>query len=326
MTRRKYLALTLAATGCRKDERSSRAVRLTTILGSPSLFVMQSLGFFKNEGITARIEQIASTGKIVQSLIGGSTDIAHSALDQVIHLEAQSKRLKMFFTVNPLISARLYAASGEKRSIRTVSDLKGGKVGITSFGSSIDFQLAALLHRHGMTINDVVRVAIGSLPSVFAALEAGKVDAAGLNMQYGLTYERRHPNAAILMDLATREGARRTLGVDSYPWGLIAEPAWLNRNRDAARRIARAYKAYNRWIAEHTPQAIREATPVEYRSSQIAVDLDYWTIMKQNLSLDGRMPDNAPKQVRDVLAVTLPAVRDVDISQTWTDEFVEESK
>ena len=38
------------------------------------------------------------------------------------------------------------------------------------------------------------------------------------------------------------------------------------------------------------------------------------------------MPANAPEQVRDVLAVTLPKLRDVDISQTWTNEFVEEAK
>lgn len=84
------------------------------------------------------------------------------------------------------------------------------------------------------------------------------------HVQLGLAYERRHPEAAILMDLATPEGARRTLGVDAYPLGLIAEPSWLDRNRDTARRIARAYKAYHRWIMEHTPEDIREATPVEH--------------------------------------------------------------
>src|SRR3954447_2254350 len=246
MTRRACISLTFAAYSCSRNKSSAPAVRLTTILGVPSPFVMQSLGLFASEGVTVQLEQVASTGKAVQALIGGSTDMAYTALDQVIHLTTQAKRIKMFFVVNPLISSRLYAASGAKRSVHSVADLKGGRVGIATFGSSIDFQVAALLQRHGMTLNDVERIATGSIPSAFAALESGKVDAAGLSMQLGLRYERRHPEVAILMDLATPEGARRTLGVDSYPIGLIADPGWLDRNRDTARRVARAYKAYHR--------------------------------------------------------------------------------
>jgi hypothetical protein len=203
----------------------------------------------------------------------------------------------MFVTTNPRISSRLYSASGARRPIRSVSDLKGGRVGIATFGSSIDFQLAALLHRHGLTINDVELVVTGSIPSAFAALESGKVDAAGFSVQVGLTYERRHPQAAILIDLATAEGARRTIGVDSYPLGLIADPDWLERNRHTARHVANAYKTCYRWVAEHAPEEIRNATPVERRSSQSAADMDDWKIMKGNICPDGRMPVNAPEQV-----------------------------
>jgi NitT/TauT family transport system substrate-binding protein len=326
MTRRMCLGLTLGLHGCGSTESSPLSVRLTAILGSRWSFLMESLGLFKKEGLTVRFEPAASTGKIVQALIGGSTDIAFAALDQIIHLATQGKRLKMFFTATTLINVRLYAASGAKSPVRTVADLKGRTVGIATFGSSIEYMVAALLRRHGMAVSDIERVASGSLPSAFAALESGKVDAAGLNMQFGVPYERKHPEAAILMDLATVEGARRTLGIDSYPLGLIADTNWLNRNRDAARRIARAWKAFNAWMSEHTPEEIREATPVEHRLADVSADLDSWTFTKQNARPDGRMPANAPEQVRDVVAVLLPNVRDVDLSQTWTNEFVEEAR
>jgi len=322
MTRRTCLSLALALHGCKK----SSVVRLTSIVASSWPFVIESLGLFKKEGVTVQIEQVGSTGKIVHALIGGSADIAYLGLDQVIHLTAQAKRTKMFFTASMLFNARLYAASGARHVLRTVEDLRGGTVGIATFGSSIDFLVAALLRRHSMKLSDVERVVTGSIPAALAALESGKVDAAGLNMQLGVQYERRHPEAAILMDLATPEGARRTLGIDSYPVGLIAETNWLDRNRDVVRRVARACKASNLWIAEHTPEELREATPVEHRSAQVAVDLDYWTITKRNISPDGHMPAKAPEQVRDLLAVTLPKVGDVDLSQTWTNEFVEETK
>src|SRR4051794_24640859 len=117
MTRRKYLALALTAQGCRIGENSSSTVRLTTILGSPSPFIMQSLGLFEKERVVVRVEQVASTGKIVQAIVGGSADVAYTGLDHVIHLAAQAKPAKMFFTASPLINSRFYVASGSKRSI-----------------------------------------------------------------------------------------------------------------------------------------------------------------------------------------------------------------
>jgi len=48
----------------------------------------------------------------------------------------------------------------------------------------------------------------------------------------------------------------------------------------------------------------------------VLVDLkrkNYWRILKSDISSDGRMPLNAPEQVRDVLAATLPTVHNVDL-------------
>jgi hypothetical protein len=38
------------------------------------------------------------------------------------------------------------------------------------------------------------------------------------------------------------------------------------------------------------------------------------------------MAVDAPEQVHDVVAVTLPTVRTVDLSKTWTNAFVDEAE
>jgi hypothetical protein len=38
------------------------------------------------------------------------------------------------------------------------------------------------------------------------------------------------------------------------------------------------------------------------------------------------MPVSAPEQVRNVVAVTVPSVRSVDLSKTWINAFVDEAE
>jgi NitT/TauT family transport system substrate-binding protein len=54
------------------------------------------------------------------------------------------------------------------------------------------------------------------------------------------------------------------------------------------------------------------------------VDIDAFRMMKAVLIPDGRMPPNGPENVRKILAVSIPKVRDVDLSKTWTNDFVDE--
>jgi NitT/TauT family transport system substrate-binding protein len=70
-----------------------------------------------------------------------------------------------------------------KPNIRSLEDLKGKRVGVSSFGSGPDSLLRDLLKKHGIEGGrDVPILAIGSGTARFQALEAGSVDAAMLSI------------------------------------------------------------------------------------------------------------------------------------------------
>src|SRR4051794_41976417 len=110
MTRRACISLTFAAYSCSRNKSSAPAVRLATILGVPSPFVMQRLGLFAREGVTVQLEQVASTGKAVQALIGGRSEKADTGHGRRIQREAELSRRQAFFLVHGAIRARVYAA------------------------------------------------------------------------------------------------------------------------------------------------------------------------------------------------------------------------
>ena len=70
-----------------------------------------------------------------------------------------------------------------KPEIRSVGDLKGKKVGISSLGSGPDSILRDLLKKHGLEGGrEVVILPVGSGTARFYALQAGSVDAAMLSI------------------------------------------------------------------------------------------------------------------------------------------------
>jgi NitT/TauT family transport system substrate-binding protein len=260
-----------------------------------------------------------------QALIGGSADVVTITFDQILQLASSGRELTMFYTLLRVPLAGVYASARSARRISSLNDLRGAVIGISGFGSTTEYQLLAVLARHGLKKSDVQLVAIGSAPALITALETGKVDAATVGTVVVKAYERKYPEA-VLVDMSDPEKLRSGLGIDSYPLGLVAQTRWLHANRDAARRLASAEKNAAEWVQAHSPQEIRDAVPQDQRSADRDANIDYWTFVKSQTVPGGRMPPKGPENVRDVVAVSLPKVRDVDLSTTWTNEFVEDSK
>src|SRR5262249_60527085 len=80
-------------------------------------------------------------------------------------------------------SQRLLFWLYSKPEIKTVADLKGKKIGVSSLGSGPDSILRDILKKHGLDGGrDAVILPVGSGTARFFALQAGSVDAAMLSI------------------------------------------------------------------------------------------------------------------------------------------------
>jgi NitT/TauT family transport system substrate-binding protein len=78
-------------------------------------------------------------------------------------------------------------------TIRTVRDLKGRAVGVSTPGSATHQFLNFLLVTNSLSPEDVSVVSVGMSASSLAALDRGKVDAAVLIASAIYAFEARHP-------------------------------------------------------------------------------------------------------------------------------------
>jgi NitT/TauT family transport system substrate-binding protein len=207
--------------------------------------------------------------------------------------------------------------------LRRIEDLKGALVGVSGFGTPQHQFLAYLLHRHGLTLKDFTVAAYGNGPSAVASLERSKMDAGIITGGAFEILRRRAQAVRVLADPRTREGMYAEYGFDSWANTCLFSPmTWLAQNRERAMRLTRAMHRISAWIRSHSVEELLQRLPAKFVTGDKEVDLALFRQHKDAISADGRMPAGAPENVRKVLSVSNDKVNSVDLSVTWTNEFV----
>ena len=119
-------------------------------------------------------------------------------------------------------------------SIKTAQDLKGKTIGISTFGSETDVAVSIALQRLGLKRQDVTISQIGGSSQRFAALIAGRIDAAPLLEPTITAAKEKGFNP--LLDLAAAD----------TPWifdGVVVTSSYLKEHRDTLTHFVKAYIA-----------------------------------------------------------------------------------
>jgi NitT/TauT family transport system substrate-binding protein len=308
--------LALFSAACRTDP---NRVRIAIFRGEELTPLARALGNFEREGLEVEIHEVPSSGKAMEALFGGSVEAVGGGYDHAVRLASQGRQTRSF-TVLTIRSLLALVASPKARHMRRIEDLKGATVGVSALGSSGNHFVNLLLVRHGLSPKDIQVIGTGGGHSVtVAAAESGRVDAI-VTLPVSFTVLRaRHPDLAVLADGQTAEGTRAIFGVDQYPaLCLMAEAAWLERNRDTAARMARAMVRTLEWVRGQPAEQVQK----KLARSGGNEELEGLRATMAACSPDGRMPAGGPEAVRDAIAVSSPEVRQVDLKTTYTDEFV----
>ena len=133
----------------------------------------QVKGFYREEGLD--VEVIFIRGAVgMQALLGGSVDFT-SASGSTIAAAVRGIPVKLVFTA----SAKPQFDMVAQKEIRSIADLKGKFVCISSRGGAVDLLTPLMVQKHGLTPNkDVTSLVIGGQEDTVLALRAGRIAAA----------------------------------------------------------------------------------------------------------------------------------------------------
>jgi sulfonate transport system substrate-binding protein len=301
-------ALILCSCGKQGSPKVRMALQPPSTNNYPSHFA-QWLGYFRDEDIDVEISQIAGASKVLEAVVGGSADIGGGVYEQAIQMAAEGRDVECFVS---LLRSPNFALVGH---VKSIGDLKGKIVGVSSPGSPSQAYLNLLLTNAGVPIDSVSVSSVGMGATAAAAVEHGQVDAAILFGSAITALQARKPDAVILADTRTAEGLRAMFGVEDYPAScLFAREEWLMKNQEAARKIARATLRSLRWIHEHTAEEILAAMPAEFRVGDQAAEIAAIKMAKPMYSIDGKISPESAEAVKHVLGAKFA---NVDLAKTY---------
>ncbi|MGH7794844.1 MAG: ABC transporter substrate-binding protein [Candidatus Binatia bacterium] len=134
--------------------------------------IAQMKGFYREEGLD--LETLLIRGSVgMQALIGGSVDYA-SAAGSIIAAGVRGMPVKLVLIVN---SRPQFDLVGQP-DVKSIQQLKGKVVGISSRGGAVDLLTQLILSQHGLTPNkDVTTIVIGTPEELATALRTGRIAA-----------------------------------------------------------------------------------------------------------------------------------------------------
>ena len=135
--------------------------------------IAQTKGFYRDEGLD--VEVIFIRGAVgMQALLGGSVDFT-SASGSTIAAAVRGIPVKLVFTASAKPQFDMVAL----KDIRSMADLKGKYVGISSRGGAVDLLTQLMVQKHGLVPNkDVTSLVIGGQEDTVLALRTGRIAAA----------------------------------------------------------------------------------------------------------------------------------------------------
>jgi NitT/TauT family transport system substrate-binding protein len=217
------------------------------------VWMAQAAGLDAKEGL--KVESITMEGgsRGVQVLLSGEIQAMHVGLAPVVQANKQGADLRLVTSTANTIPITIFTSP----AIKSAQDLKGKTIGISTFGSETDVAVSIALQRLGLKRQDVTVSQIGGSSQRFAALIAGRIDAAPL-LEPTIT-AAREKGFNPLLDLAAA----------NTPWifdGVVVTDAYLKDHRDTLTHFVKAYIA-GAFLALSDEQKAKALIAQKYKTS-----------------------------------------------------------
>jgi NitT/TauT family transport system substrate-binding protein len=249
-------------------------------------------GFFADEGLDVELIRLSANAAVAALTTGdrlrataagappttGDVELGTVVGSSVI-AASQGHPLKVIAVVH---GAPMDAIVG-RRDARTLSDLKGGKIAVSSPGAVMELLSRAVVQQTGLQPDDdVALVAMGQESNRYQALQLGQVDAAILGAP--VMFEAEAQGFNILVNV----GERVPIAVN----GLVASETVLRERRDLVKRFLRAYIRGLEYTRDNPAETIRAVGEADEIADPAIAERTYERIMKA-ISFDAMAPESS---------------------------------
>jgi len=178
------LIAALAAVGTAAAQERKVKVGVLKLTSSAPIFVGVEKGFFKEFGIEPELVFFQAAAPIATALAAGQVEVGATGLTAALYnIVLQGEKLWIVADKGrewpgyPLVGIVVQKELWNKGEVRSVKDLKGRRIGLTTLGSTFHFHLGNILEKEGLKLADLKVIPLQAMPSTVEALKGKQVDA-----------------------------------------------------------------------------------------------------------------------------------------------------
>ena len=292
------------------------------------LVVADQLGFFQHEGLTIDWVECDSGLQAVNAAVAGQADVVSGAFEHIIDLRARGLLYRGFVVQGRTPQISLGLSPRRAHSLKSLSDLKSFKLGLTEMGSATHWVAQHWMRQSGVMADTVQCVELGaSTANVMEAMRTGVIDALCYTDPV-IHYLEQKGELRILADTRTLESSRRMFGGPMVSACLFAKDEFLKKRHDASYLLTQGVVRSLNWLKTAGPSDILKIIPTAYWMGDRAMYLSAFDKVRDSYSLDGAFSREALETAWRARAnrVTTDRANWTTLSQSYTHDFVKSAK
>ncbi len=162
-------------------------------------WVAKEAGIFQRHGLDVELVYIASGSRAVQTLVGGSIDVA--AIGGPAGVDAKLAGADTVYIAIPVNRVLVFTVA--EPNVQRVEELRGKSIGVTRIGTVTDFFTRIFLRQNGLVPDrDAMIRQMGGLPEIVAGLKAGQIQ--GGTFGFPAVLHARAAGFRVLVDYSTQ--------------------------------------------------------------------------------------------------------------------------
>jgi ABC-type nitrate/sulfonate/bicarbonate transport system substrate-binding protein len=203
-------------------------------------------GVFKAEGLDVEVTDFGGGAKLQQAMVAGAIDMTVSAgTDLGFAVKGSPDIAVAAMGSRPVLGIVVAYDS----PLKTIGDLKGKKIGVTTVGSLTEWLMKRLIAQQGWPKDAVALVPVGSdLQSQAALLTTGQIDGVVAPPAFGVQLELAKKARILLSGF--------TIGKDFLGEAVYASNQLVQSNPDAIRRFLKGWFQNIAWMRTHKAETI----------------------------------------------------------------------
>jgi len=162
-------------------------------------YMARDAGLYAAQGLQVEIANMNGGSRGAAELQAGRLDVMHVGLSSVIRVNRTGGDIRAIGSLSNVVRFTFFSAPG----VRAAADLKGGVIGVSTFGSESDTTVTLALARLGLTRDDVTLREYGGGMRRLAAVKSGEIKATPINEP--IASLAREQGVNVLVDLVPEQ-------------------------------------------------------------------------------------------------------------------------